>query len=89
MSKPRIHWRPQTPISYPSGPGRMRTFVLRGNIVCMASNLADWSLVIKWVTCKRCLRIHTKHRVDTEQTIKMVLGRAEDPVRDTSTGAGR
>lgn len=71
MSKPRLHWRPTTPISYPSGPGLMRTFVLRNNIVCHTEG--DWSLELKWVTCKRCLRIASMHRVDSDETIRKVL----------------
>lgn len=79
MAKAKIHWRPTTPISYPSGPGHMRTFVLANNIVCHASDVGDWSLEIKWVTCKRCLRIASMHRVDSDETIKAVL-RRPDPV---------
>jgi hypothetical protein len=77
MARPRIHWRPSAPISYPSGPGRIRTFVLRDNIVCHAPGVADWSIELKWVTCKRCLRIGAMHRVDTDETIRRVLTRED------------
>lgn len=86
MSKPKIHWRPDYPISYPSGPRTMRTFVLRGNIVCSAGQggCGDWSAVTKWVTCKNCLRIAGMHRRDSDETIEKVLRRP-----DVETPSGR
>lgn len=92
MAKPRIHWRPNTPISYPSGPGNMRTFVLRDNVVCHAETHAvvDWAIDLKWVTCKRCLRIGAMHRVDTEATIRKVLTRPDvEPAPRVGEDGGR
>lgn len=84
MTSPVIHWRPNTAISYPSGPGTMRTFVLKDNIVCSVgrNGCGDWSITRKWVTCKRCLRIASKSRQDTEETIQKVLRRGDPLVEE-------
>lgn len=85
--KPRIHWRPDRPISYPSGPGTMRTFVLAHAIVCTAGrgSCGDWAIELVHVTCKRCLKIGRIHRVDTPETIEKVL-RRNDPLAMMTDG---
>jgi hypothetical protein len=75
MGKPRIHWQPRAPISYPSGRNAgVRTFVMK-NAPSVCFSLGETSANIDEVTCLRCRTIYGKCRFDTLATVTEVLSR--------------
>jgi hypothetical protein len=75
----KVHWMPDAPFSWPSGPGNVRTFHLGKAIVCTARNHTDRTATseAQLVTCKRCLKIIDSGRFDTGETVNAVLARGK------------
>jgi hypothetical protein len=89
MAVERMHWRPETPFSYPipSKGQNYRCFLLSGALgACqkMPPGNGNWTVILADVTCKRCLKIASIGRYDTPETIAEVTSRGGCTPVDTS-----
>ena len=74
--KKKVHWAPGHAISWPSGGAKqpnVRTFMPSGSSPVCLSDSEDFTDDRAAVTCKRCLRIMTVARRDTDRAVREEL----------------